>query len=237
MGLQDKRAKRDAKLKLLEEDYLEAGHMKKPTTESSVNISKVKHFDAKGQRSEPLNQLNYKEETYTDFLKDSVENHVGSFNLFIDHILPLMGSEIQPCEIALKEGKDDLNKCGELGIRIGLSKLELGKPMKRDCSMLPMKGEKRIFPADCREGHFTYSAPLSGSFYMQKVGDSSMEHFNVDLGSIPIMVSSKACHLAGRTPKQLVAMKEDETERGGYFIMNGNERIIRLLIMPLENTL
>ncbi len=34
---------------------------------------------------------------------------------------------------------------------------------------------------------------------------------------------------------QLVRHKEDPDERGGYFIVNGNEKVIRLLVMPRAN--
>ncbi|GBG84447.1 hypothetical protein CBR_g38732 [Chara braunii] len=43
------------------------------------------------------------------------------------------------------------------------------------------------------------------------------------------------CHLRDLTQKQLVARKEESLEMGGYFICNGNERIIRLLIVPMRN--
>lgn len=39
------------------------------------------------------------------------------------------------------------------------------------------------------------------------------------------------CNSAGMTSKQLVAAKEESTEFGGYFVCNGIERIIRMLIL------
>ena len=44
------------------------------------------------------------------------------------------------------------------------------------------------------------------------------------------MVRSKFCNLHGLTEEQLVGKKEDCFEWGGYFICNGIERIIRMLI-------
>jgi DNA-directed RNA polymerase I subunit RPA2 len=37
------------------------------------------------------------------------------------------------------------------------------------------------------------------------------------------------------TPKQLVQRKEDAEEFGGYWIVNGNERVIRLLTAQRRN--
>lgn len=45
----------------------------------------------------------------------------------------------------------------------------------------------------------------------------------------PSQVCSKKCRLAGKSPTELVEMKEEASEVGGYFIVNGNEKIIRLL--------
>jgi len=54
-------------------------------------------------------------------------------------------------------------------------------------------------------------------------------------GDMPIMVMSKACHLNGKTPENLVKLKEEQNEFGGYFIVNGIERCVRLLQIPRNN--
>lgn len=52
---------------------------------------------------------------------------------------------------------------------------------------------------------------------------------------MPIMVMTKACHLYGVGAAELVKMKEEQTEFGGYFIVNGIERCVRLLQVPRAN--
>mmetsp|Transcript_23987 Transcript_23987/g.32163 ORF Transcript_23987/g.32163 Transcript_23987/m.32163 type:complete len:165 (-) Transcript_23987:2771-3265(-) len=49
------------------------------------------------------------------------------------------------------------------------------------------------------------------------------------------MVGSKNCNLNGLSEAELIAKKEDMYEFGGYFIINGNERIVRMLIMNKRN--
>ena len=49
------------------------------------------------------------------------------------------------------------------------------------------------------------------------------------------MVGSKNCSLSGLNETELIRKKEDMYEWGGYFIINGNERIIRMLIMNKRN--
>lgn len=55
------------------------------------------------------------------------------------------------------------------------------------------------------------------------------------LGEIPVMVGSKFCSLGGLSEQELTQKKEDCFEFGGYFIINGNERICRMLIMNKRN--
>lgn len=58
----------------------------------------------------------------------------------------------------------------------------------------------------------------------------------MSLGDIPIIVKSEHCHLAKLSPQELVEqMNEDCNEFGGYFIVNGNEKIIRMLILQKRN--
>lgn len=52
---------------------------------------------------------------------------------------------------------------------------------------------------------------------------------------VPMMVMSKKCHLHGLSPKELVKKKEEQHEFGGYFILKGTERIIRLIIANKRN--
>jgi DNA-directed RNA polymerase I subunit RPA2 len=79
----------------------------------------------------------------------------------------------------------------------------------------------------------TYSAPLICE--VTKEIDDTVETFAVNLGELPIMVRSDHCHLANLPPDEMVNQCEDPYEYGGYFIINGNEKIIRMLIIQKRN--
>ena len=49
------------------------------------------------------------------------------------------------------------------------------------------------------------------------------------------MVMSDKCNLKGCSPQALLGYGEEETEMGGYFVVNGIERVIRLLQIPHRN--
>lgn len=64
-------------------------------------------------------------------------------------------------------------------------------------------------------------------------GPAHTEHR--ELGSLPIMVRSIRCNIRNMSPAALVERHEEAEEMGGYFIVNGNERLIRYLIVPRRN--
>lgn len=80
----------------------------------------------------------------------------------------------------------------------------------------------------------TYQAPLYATL-CRRIDDEIPEKINICIGEIPIMVASKNCNLSGMSETELIKKKEDMYEFGGYFIINGNERIIRMLIMNKRN--
>lgn len=82
----------------------------------------------------------------------------------------------------------------------------------------------------------TYKAPFTLDVCFEAQHSTfGQQRFLKRLGALPIMVKSSGCHLRGMTRQQLVAAKEESTEFGGYFICNGIERIIRMLILQVSS--
>jgi DNA-directed RNA polymerase beta subunit len=86
-----------------------------------------------------------------------------------------------------------------------------------------------MYPSECRIRSLTYSASLYATV-ARKFDNEPEEKITMCLGQIPIMVRSKFCNLYNLNEEQLIKKKEDCFEFGGYFIVNGNERLIRMLI-------
>jgi len=104
---------------------------------------------------------------------------------------------------------------------IRLKKIWVEKP-----SITEADGSKRpITPFEARLRNLTYSAPifLEVSAY---VDDVQRESFTSLIGKIPIMTKSKYCHLNGLKKEELINIGEDPNDPGGYFIVNGNERVM-----------
>jgi len=94
--------------------------------------------------------------------------------------------------------------------------------------------DDKMYPYECRLRSITYQAPLYATI-ARKFDNEPEEKVTMCLGEIPVMVGSKFCNLNGLSEEELTKKKEDCFEFGGYFIINGNERIVRMLIMNKRN--
>lgn len=56
-----------------------------------------------------------------------------------------------------------------------------------------------------------------------------VERLTKRLGLFPIMVKSRICPLWNMSRRELVKNNEETNELGGYFVVNGNERLGRPL--------
>ncbi len=111
-----------------------------------------------------------------------------------------------------------------------LESVHIGKPTMA----AGIDGEVRMLPHTAREYGASYDAPLKLNLSLQ-IGDSGWQTLTRTSGRLPIMVRSGRCHLQGLTRAEMVKHREEAGEWGGYFILNGNERLVRLIVMPRRN--
>src|SRR3989338_8359110 len=105
--------------------------------------------------------------------------------------------------------------------RIRLDKIWVTKP-----EITEADGSKRsIYPIEARLRKISYSAPINLEISTY-VNDVQRENFVTEVGKIPIMLRSKYCHLHGLSREELIKRGEDATDPGGYFIINGTEKVI-----------
>lgn len=88
--------------------------------------------------------------------------------------------------------------------------------------------------SQCRESRKTYSGSLHGVLHFETC-QGRREDVKIDFGQVPVMVKSVKCHLVDMVSDKLVQAREDPFELGGYFVANGNERVIRMLIAERRN--
>ncbi|RYO76101.1 hypothetical protein DL766_002455 [Monosporascus sp. MC13-8B] len=56
--------------------------------------------------------------------------------------------------------------------------------------------------------------------------DPSKDNAAVFIGKLPVMIKSKACHLSRETEDDLFLLNECPYDQGGYFIINGSEKVL-----------
>ncbi len=136
-----------------------------------------------------------------------VESNLTSFNNFIEKRMQEIVDEIS----------ENLEQ-DEIEIKLGKIKIQRPNVIESDGST------SILTPAEARLRNLTYSAPLSLEISIKQ--DGQIENQEVEIGRIPVMVRSKACNLHGLTKEELQSNYVDPEDPGGYFIVNGNERIM-----------
>ncbi len=136
-----------------------------------------------------------------------VESNIRSFNDFIEHRVQEVVNEIN-------------STINNEEVEIKLGRVRIGKP-----NIIESDGSTtEINPTVARLRNLTYSAPVFVEISV-KFGDQT-DSSEVEIGRMPVIVRSAACSTYGMTREQLKEQLMDPLDVGGYFIVNGNERLI-----------
>jgi DNA-directed RNA polymerase III subunit RPC2 len=85
--------------------------------------------------------------------------------------------------------------------------------------------ESTITPQECRLRDTTYAAPILVDFEYVR-GRQRVIRRAVPIGRIPMMLRSSKCVLSNKTPAQMSVLNECPLDPGGYFVVNGTEKVI-----------
>ncbi|MCW4036236.1 MAG: DNA-directed RNA polymerase subunit B [Candidatus Bathyarchaeota archaeon] len=139
-----------------------------------------------------------------------VKQHLESYNEFVQNTLQQIIDEIQG--IAIEVPGRTYN------IKFGTIEVDEPRVVEVDGTV------REVYPREARIRNLTYAAPLYLDIILNDEGRESLECVNI--GDIPIMVKSNLCLLSKHNPEELVRIGEDPDEVGGYFVVNGSERVI-----------
>ena len=150
--------------------------------------------------------------------KGLVRQHLDSYNEFVDHGLQEVIDETG--EIAIE--------VPECPYKVKLGQVWMIDPQTRITGpyVTEVDGTKHeIYPLEARLRSLTYAAPIA--LEMTPVIDGREQDTElVYIGNIPVMLKSKLCFLSQLSREELVACGEDPDDPGGYFIVNGSERVM-----------
>lgn len=141
--------------------------------------------------------------------KGLVRQHLDSYNAFIERGLQEVVNEFG----GIKPDIPDFE--------VKFGKIRVGEPEFQE----PHGQRKPLYPMDARIRNLTYAAPL----YLEMIPvikGVEQDPVEVRIGELPIMLKSKVCRLYGLSDEELIKLGEDPKDPGGYFIINGSERVI-----------
>lgn len=163
----------------------------------------------------------YEKKIYTSPMRtvEIGDMHIKQFNaLFTKNILQNVIAQTAPLEFS--------------GFKLYFESLEIHKPYSLEA--LKTMADKRLLPRDCREMNGTYGGACFLKLRFEYKNKVLFDDYK-NGGIFPIMVKSQMCHL--RECNDLYSVGEDPEECGGYFIVNGHERLVRFHIAYKRNTL
>ena len=149
-----------------------------------------------------------------------IQSNIDSFDKFIEEGFQEVIKEHEIIDLTIIPEKYD-----EYHIKLG--RIKIGKPVITEAD----GSERIIMPSEARLRKFTYAAPVY--LEMTSYGDNvKKEELTFENGKapriadIPIMLKSKSCYLKGLKEKELINNGEDPSDPGGYFIINGTEKVL-----------
>jgi len=161
--------------------------------------------------------LNRRLLTRAYFTKEKIaQHHINSFNVFLNYGLQKIIDEQGYIETKIE---DPSRGAGPVRVKLGKIRVAMPQIKEADGSTEP------LYPTEARLRNITYAAPLYLSMNIIE-GGVAREPEEVEIGSLPIMVGSARCNVNKLPEKELVDYGEDPMDPGGYFIINGTERVL-----------
>ncbi|KAK0615813.1 hypothetical protein B0T17DRAFT_539277 [Bombardia bombarda] len=145
-------------------------------------------------------------------VKGLVKQHIDSFNFFVNQ-------EIKDIVKANRFIKSDQ----EEKFWLEFTDIHVGKPTRNDFN--DFKARNGVTPMECRLRDMTYAAAVTVDVVYSR-DKKKIIRKGVPLCRIPIMLKSAKCFLNGANNTEMEIMNECPLDPGGYFIINGTEKVI-----------
>ena len=178
-----------------------------------------------------MNDLSWKliDTYFTDNPNNLVAHHLESYNSFFNKDINRVFRENNP--IRFIEREDESKTRNEALLYLGGkdgTKIYLGKPIIYDDN-----NSHFMYPNDARLRNMTYGTTVHYDVevdFIYYVGDEKKTHSitldKIYLGRFPIMLQSDLCILKSLSKEVRFNMGECRNDYGGYFVIDGKEKVI-----------
>jgi len=145
-------------------------------------------------------------------VKGLVKQHIDSFNFFID-------VELKKIVQANRKVLSDV----DAGFYLAYTDIYVGEPDRLEFD--DRCPTTIITPNECRLRDMTYAAPVFVDIEYVRA-KQIVTRKRIPIGRLPMMLRSSKCHLTGRSDEEMALLNECPLDPGGYFIVNGTEKVI-----------
>ena len=165
------------------------------------------------QNSNSTQLIRHQIDSYNDFILNKIPNIIGQFN-----------------PVTICHDYNPEKNCYNYELYVKFGKSYLGKPQ-----IVENNGSTKImFPNEARKRNLSYSSSLyiDVSFKLCFNDNNTLKTLyskkfkKIVIGKIPIMLKSKFCMLTIHSDKKMEDHQECKYDTGGYFIINGSEKVI-----------
>lgn len=158
------------------------------------------------------------------------KHHLSSYNDFVAHKIVSTISALNPI-VTIKTTKEGITH--EIYVFVGGihgQKIYINKP-----TIVENDEQRLLYPNEARLRNMTYQSELFAEVLIKYVtrdpSSPEEEHYedtfyNVKIGAIPIMLHSNLCVLNNQPNKVLREMGECPYDQGGYFVIDGKEKVV-----------
>jgi len=146
-----------------------------------------------------------------------VKQHIDSFNFFVE-------VELKKIVSANRTVLSDIDP----KFYLTYTNVYVGKPTRLDEAIADhsrYRWNSTVTPNECRLRDATYAAPILVDISYWR-GIREIRRKGVVIGRLPMMLRSSNCMLSDKGEKDMARMQECPLDPGGYFIVNGTEKVI-----------
>lgn len=159
-----------------------------------------------------MNNWNIIDTYYNSLDNIFTKHHLDSYNHLVTEKIPYMINTLNPIIMQ----KDDF--------RVELS-------INKDIQIIPPEyNENPLYPNIARLYNLTYQSDILSDITVQYFENNKLSNTNtfknIKIGAIPILLHSKICYLQNLDKNSLSSLGECAYDSGGYFVVDGKEKVI-----------
>ena len=157
-----------------------------------------------------------------------VHHHIASYDSFLEYRAQRVIAEQPRVEITL-EAPEDGSAFTPTTYCVQYNQLHIRPPIIKEAD----GSETLLMPAEARLRSMTYAVSLYVDVTLIKIANRGTPQETIEqhdapqifFGQVPVMVRSRWCNLNGKTLQERIEAGECEYDEGGYFIINGLEKV------------